>query len=214
MAPTVDAEGRPGVCLHGPGLRLRVVQTRRPLRSKVATENAVAWPSRRARRGAGRPGAAPGSAGPGGLSVSLLGSWSWPRRRSSAPPRPPATRTRASLLPRAGPVPVSRRGRCPAGRSLPRAPAVCPRVPGPVGVSTELLLLRSSISPRPQLLRRCRRPSHGDTSPPAARRAGGFATCGGAGGRQLFTPPPPPRRSGLTAAGAREPGPSGAAVRP
>lgn len=122
--------------------------------------------------------------------------------------QPPPPRARAlSLLPRAGPVPVSRRGRCPAGRSLPRAPAVCPRVPGPVGVSTELLLLRSSISPRPQLLRRCRRPSHGDTSPPAARRAGGFATCGGAGGRQLFMPPPPSRRSGLTAAGAREPRP-------
>lgn len=185
-----------------PGLCLRVVQTRRPLLSKVATENAVAWPSRRARRGAGRR--RPRSVRePAGL-LELAA----PQEQ-----RPPLAHT-LSLLPRASRVPVSRRGRCPAGRSLPRAPAVCPRVPGPVGVSTELLLLRSSISPRPQLLRRCRRPSHGDTSPPAARRAGGFATCGGAGGRQLFTPPPPPRRSGLTAAGAREPGPSGAAVRP
>lgn len=211
MAPTVDAEGRPGVCLHGPGLCLRVVQTRRPLRRKVATENAVARPSRRARRGAGRPGGAPGSAGPG-LSVSLLGSWSWPRRRSSAPP----SRTRAHAFPAA---PRRSGAGVPPG-ALPRWPLAPPSArrvsasSGPVGVSTGLLLLRSSISPRPQLLRRCRRPSHGDTSPPAARRAGGFATCGGAGGRQLFTPPPPPRRSGLTAAGAREPGPSGAAIRP
>lgn len=210
MASTVDAEGRPGVCLHGPGLRLRVVQTRRPLRSKVATENAVAWPSRRARRGAGRPGGVPGSAGPG-LSVSLLGSWSWPRRRSSAP-HPSRTRAFPAAPRRSG-------AGVPPG-ALPRWPLAPPSArrvsasSGPRGgehgaVTPEVIDLAG-----PQLLRRCWRPSHGDTSPPAARRAGGFATCGGAGGRQLFMPPPPSRRSGLTAAGAREPGPSGAAVRP
>lgn len=136
--------------------------------------------------------------------MSLLGSWSWPRRRSSAP-HPSRTRAFPAAPRRSG-------AGVPPG-ALPRWPLAPPSArrvsasSGPRGgehgaVTPEVIDLAG-----PQLLRRCWRPSHGDTSPPAARRAGGFATCGGAGGRQLFTPPPPPRRSGLTAAGAREPRP-------